>query len=778
MAQQNGESVTAEDADPPAPVVAKDRSVLSIAHRIPFTLVVTVLLLATAAVTGTLWQSVWDKPWFTEVAYGLPAFEAGRWTGLATGTMFAISAIGVTLAFALMCGFAEYRMGTWRTVLTFVLGQVIGVLAAAALLAVVRGRGWYWADETAGLFDVGSSAGGMAALSAATATLTSPWRGRARFLIVMYSAVSFLYVGAIWDLEHGIAVVFGLLIGPVLFGRRPQLPSWHGSRREWRLLAAAYTFFVALGSLVGAVLPASGPLAEPSDATDTDGPGLLGIILVVLLLLWSDGLRRGRRVAWRWVLGLSVLVVLGAALPAYTADSIYTGLLMAILVVILILGRDAFTARGNRRMGTGVWSLLGLGLAALIGYAALGFAVIKGFEPPATVDSALLEATERITLGTGELVPTTAVASLFLASLPILWWGLVLIAFVLVLWTNQLPVAGVDRERALDLLRRHGGTNLSWMTTWPDNSYWFGPDGHSVVAYQVHAGVAIGLADPIGPPDTAAATLRQFAEYTEANGIPACLFSITDQTAAAAREMGWRTLQVAEEAIIDLPELEFRGKAWQDIRTAINRAKKESVTFELGRLADMPATTLREVRAISEAWVSDKGLPEMGFTLGGVEEALDPEVRVGLAVTADGTVDGVTSWLPILDPGGAIRGWTLDLMRRRDGGFRPVTEFLIASACLAFKEEGAQVVSLSGAPLARADADADVSTLERVLDSVGEAMEPLYGFRSLHQFKAKFQPRYAPISMAYPDEAALPRIGVAIGRAYLPTGLTAVLTHR
>ena len=41
-------------------------------------------------------------------------------------------------------------------------------------------------------------------------------------------------------------------------------------------------------------------------------------------------------------------------------------------------------------------------------------------------------------------------------------------------------------------------------------------------------------------------------------------------------------------------------------------------------------------------------------------------------------------------------------------------------------------------------------------------------FSSLFRFKAKFNPEYETISMAYPDPLALPAIGVAIGRAYLP----------
>lgn len=44
----------------------------------------------------------------------------------------------------------------------------------------------------------------------------------------------------------------------------------------------------------------------------------------------------------------------------------------------------------------------------------------------------------------------------------------------------------------------------------------------------------------------------------------------------------------------------------------------------------------------------------------------------------------------------------------------------------------------------------------------------IYGFRSLLAFKAKFQPAYRPLFMAYPDPAALPIIATAIGRAYLP----------
>jgi lysylphosphatidylglycerol synthetase-like protein (DUF2156 family) len=266
--------------------------------------------------------------------------------------------------------------------------------------------------------------------------------------------------------------------------------------------------------------------------------------------------------------------------------------------------------------------------------------------------------------------------------------------------------------------------------------------------------------------------LAAFSDKAHHDGLVPCLFSVTQEGATHALNRGWHALEVAEEAVVDLPSLEFRGKAWQDVRTALNQGTKLGITHRLAPLSEQPRGIQVQVRAISSEWVEDKGMPEMGFTLGGVDEALDPEVRVGLAVDADSTVHGVTSWMPVhASGGGEPVGWTLDVMRKLPGGFRYSMEFLISSACLTFKEEGCRLVSLSGAPLAKAgaqDSAMDRGPLDSFLERLGTRLEPYYGFRSLHAFKAKFQPRFEPLFLVFPDEAALPRIGMALSRAYLP----------
>ena len=168
----------------------------------------------------------------------------------------------------------------------------------------------------------------------------------------------------------------------------------------------------------------------------------------------------------------------------------------------------------------------------------------------------------------------------------------------------------------------------------------------------------------------------------------------------------------------------------------------------------------------------------MGFTLGGLDEVDDPQVRMLLAVDAEERVLAVTSWLPVRAEGVTV-GWTLDFMRRRADAPPGVMEFLIATAALDVRADGAALLSLSGAPLARhaTDGATDGDGLQRLLDLFARRLEPVYGFGSLSAFKAKFQPLYRPLFLAYPDPVALPVIGNALARAYLPELTPRALTR-
>lgn len=95
-------------------------------------------------------------------------------------------------------------------------------------------------------------------------------------------------------------------------------------------------------------------------------------------------------------------------------------------------------------------------------------------------------------------------------------------------------------------------------------------------------------------------------------------------------------------------------------------------------------------------------------------------------------------------------------------------EFLIATAALDARADGLTLLSLSGAPLARVEDDGPTRGVQRLLDLLALRLEPVYGFQSLSAFKAKFQPTYRPLHLAYPDPVVLPAVAAALARAYLP----------
>ncbi len=326
---------------------------------------------------------------------------------------------------------------------------------------------------------------------------------------------------------------------------------------------------------------------------------------------------------------------------------------------------------------------------------------------------------------------------------------------------GDAPTPTVDEVKRA--LRADGGGTLSWMTTWEGMSY--ARFGRGIVAYQKRSGVALALADPIGPEEDRARTVRGVRRPRRGRGSGSLLLQRRcrdpgGRSAGVAQHRGRRRHRgrsprpaVHGEGVVGGADLaEPRGTRGDDLPALPPRRR------DVGR----PAAAARHLREL----VGDKGLPEMGFTLGTLHEAADPEVRLALAISPEGDVDGFLSWLPVHGDG-AVRGWTLDLMRRRDGGFGPVMEFLIGASARQFSAEGADVMSLSGAPLAH-EYPADAGIIADLQSRMADLLEPVYGFASLHRFKQKFHPRYETMYLLYRDEADLTRIGAALTRAFLP----------
>lgn len=669
-------------------------------RTIPFTIGFVLVFLGIGVISGSWVTAASEQPWFSAVATGLPAFQEGRWWTILTSPFFMTPPYAYLLIVPLLVGglgWAEWRLGTWRTIIIAFCGHVVGILGAAIIATLLAPTGWHWGEKLAAAYDVGPSCAALAALVFAIATLPSPWRLRARIAVVLWTGISLLYLGQLYDLEHAITMAVALIVSGSLpaFRRAAGRPTV----REWRLIALWGVIAIGAMQVIDIAVPYDGPLGN----SEPDVAGWDVALDVIIIALVANGLRHGYGIAWISTMILGILNLLLASLGLFT---------IPLLLEFGVIDRPD-EVLGQYIAPTVFW-------VAMLAFLAIGR---SAFRVPLRSSRRALDA-------------------------------------------HAQGLQPLRRDELIDRIRAFGGGTISWMATWPENSR--AAVGEGAVAYQEHSGVGIMLGDPIVPHGAHADALEAYSRTMHQVGLVPCVFSASDITEIAKPE-GWRSIVVAEDTIVDLPGLEFRGKSWNHVRTAINRAGREDIEFRMVTLSDEPWSVITQVRTISEQWSGDKGLPEMRFTLGTVDEALDPEARVGIAMDAEGSLHGITSWLPVFDrqDPGRIAGWTLDVMRRRDGGFGPVMEFLIASSAKHFSEQGYDFISLSGAPLVRSE-ETSADVVYRVLDRLGEIIEPLYGFRSLHRFKQKFNPRHESLHMLYRDDGDLPRIGVALTRAYLP----------
>jgi phosphatidylglycerol lysyltransferase len=718
---------------------------------------VTICYLVTVWVVGLVSGSVAHGPsrWLAgHVGVGLPALGHGYWwTPLSAGLWASGlgSYLAVTAAGLLLLAPAEHRMGVRRAFTTLLVSQVGGLLLAVGLvrLAVLAGEPWLGAltRETA----LGALPGLLGAGVGLSRTFTVLWRRRLRLLLTVAIAISVMYFGHLDQIAQAFGAASGLVVVALLYDGAWPRAGLRASGREVRALVGMLVAVPALGGILAALVATShGPMSLSSllFATHKRWPGLwVQAAPDLLLLLCAYGLRRGRRLAW-WLAVVINLVVLGVSIWVASAiggkallSASEAMVLSAVTLVVLLATRRRFDQTADGRAVRKLTATLAVALGVSCG-----------------VDM----------LFSNRFLPSDLLRRLLYLWLFLPFWIVVLGALTAFFMHTSTYRDADAAKRAREILRR-GGSTLSYMSTWQGNAYWISADGRAAIAYRAIAGVAVTIGEPYGDPAALDSAITEFTRFCEHRGLQPCLYSVTAQTVAVTAQLGWKSVQIAEDTLLPLPCLQFSGKKWQGVRAAMNKAERESITAQWWSYPQMPPELVGQIREISAKWMADKGLPEMNFMLGGLKELNDPNIRCLVAVDADSKVHAITSWMPVYADGRPV-GWTIDLMRRNTepGAIRGVMEFLIATAALTFKEEGASFVSLSGAPLTRLDRGEQPCAAQRMLDMIGNAMEPAYGFQSLRHFKAKFQPVYEPLYMSYPDPAALGPIAIAISRAYLP----------
>ncbi|WP_241989301.1 bifunctional lysylphosphatidylglycerol flippase/synthetase MprF [Cryobacterium serini] len=802
------------------------------ARQRPFSVCYAVTLLAVGFATGAVSGPARSIRLLLGTGYE-SVIDHGHWWSPLTSVFFVDNGAELLLALAgalIVLGFAERLMGTRRTAIAFLVTATFGAFIGIGAQYLGVAGGEMWSREVSELWAIDPFTPIFGSAMAASYFAGPLWRRRIRVLGLSTVLVLALYSGQPSDLYRLLAALVGLGIG--WRGRpTPRVSGWRrSSDHETRTLLAAIVGMVAVGPVItifsgarfgllaplGLLLtqdvPTAGEVVDRCLLGDVTrqcvqelsleriggaGPVLVSLIPLLTLVVAAFGLARGRRFA-AW---LAITINTGLALLAgwyfgllpisgqpyvwqwqsgrYWEVTFILGVsvLVPLLVAVTILANlrhfpvASRTGQQRRFLLVTFGSLIGLAAA----YVGLGWLLQTHFQPAVTLLDLIADVPERfipvgfLRLERVSFLPIDSVAAALYDSVGAMFWIVVFVGAIVCLRSVVTGSTADASERLRSVLNTFGGGSLGYMTTWTGNSLWFTASGRTAIAYRVVNGIAITTSEPIGPRSEAAEAVAFFARMCDDNGWVPIFYSVHESWQAVFASMGWPTMQVGEETLLRPSSWSTTGKKWQDIRSSINRADRAGVRALWTSYPVLSLAVTTQIAEISEQWVQEKELPELGFTLGGLDELRDPAVRLMLAVDSADRVHAVTSWLPTYRDG-AIVGWTLDFMRRRPDSINGVMEFLIAQTAQRMQERPEiEFLSLSVAPLAPSSDTRQGGIATGLLQYLGRTLEPVYGFRSLLAFKSKFQPEFAPVFMAYPDPVALPEIGLALVRAYLPS---------
>jgi phosphatidylglycerol lysyltransferase len=276
--------------------------------------------------------------------------------------------------------------------------------------------------------------------------------------------------------------------------------------------------------------------------------------------------------------------------------------------------------------------------------------------------------------------------------------------------------------------------------------------------------VAVVVGDPVGPDAAARGAIRQFADRCATNDWVPVFYEVSDRYLDAYRSAGLRFFKVGEEAVIPLASFSLAGGKVAKVRQFINKVERENPDLAVSEYRrDPPDPGIdAQLEEISEEWLTGKAGGELGFNLGVFSLEALSDTRTIVASTADGRVCAFLTWLPYR--GG--RALVLDAMRRRDDAPAGVMELLIARAALRFKDEGIEAISLATAPLASVDDTGAGTPYDKGVRLVFDHFSGFYGYRSLFQFKKKFNPTWEGRYLVFPRPDLLPRVVWALVRVH------------
>jgi lysylphosphatidylglycerol synthetase-like protein (DUF2156 family) len=543
----------------------------------------------------------------------------------------------------------------------------------------------------------------------------------------------------------------------------PTVGDLTAQRRRTRRIAAFAIAMAGLLNVASAVtLPLASRLRALRDFAPLAVPEAATAIVAICglgLLLLSRGVRRGQRHAWILANALLLVSVAGNVVKGLDVEEAVIAL---IIVVFLVVHHDDFAAPANpssARLALTAW-FVGISVA-IVG----GTVGVAQRHPHLSLGKITEAVAERL-VGVQSIALPDRIDDLVTPAMLAIGIGIAL-AFCWLLFRPAVAprvssYRPLSRERARFLVERYGSDSLSYFAL-RDDKEWFG-FRDTLVAYQVHNGIALVSPDPVGPVGQRAEAWAAFREFADEHGWPVAVMGACGEGLPVYRASGMHDLYVGDEAVVDVRRFSLDGKQNKSLRQSVGRVQKLGYRVEFFDPAKLSDKVRDELRALMTE--SRRGDVERGFsmTLGRAFESADKGLLLAVAFDGDDHAAGFCHYVPAR----SIQGWSLDLKRRSEAEGVPngLTEFIVAETITYLRERGDVGLALNFATFrAVLASEAGDRFVQRAQKWFLERMSDSMQIESLWTFNEKFQPEWHSRYACYDSPEHLLGASIAVARA-------------
>ena len=312
-----------------------------------------------------------------------------------------------------------------------------------------------------------------------------------------------------------------------------------------------------------------------------------------------------------------------------------------------------------------------------------------------------------------------------------------------------------DRALVRELVDTAGGDTLDPFAIRLDKQYVFSRGDRAALAYRPLFGVALGSGGPVGASTHARDCLERFVALSEDRGLRPVVMLVREQSRALYHGLGFRTLYLGDEALLDVETFTLAGRPMRDVRQAVSRSRNFGISTEVVPEAAMPELLRQQLADVATR--SRRGKRELGFSTALDEPFTVPYPTSIVVVCRDRQGTPIAFQRYATCCGGSCL--SLDAMRREPTAPNGVNERMIVETVQWCRRNSVLELSLNFVGFR--SLIENTNTTRRVIMSLAfRRINPLK-LASLHRFSEKFRPRWAPRYLAYRRISDIPAVGLA-----------------